>query len=54
MELKPDTNTLTRSFSKLLIVPYGIETQQSGSVSDRIGSLLIVPYGIETNLQNPE
>ena len=34
----------------LLIVPYGIETQQGGRISGRIG-LLIVPYGIETAMR---
>ena len=33
---------------KVLIVPYGIETEYSSLDSD-IKKVLIVPYGIETN-----
>ena len=35
---------------KLLIVPYGIETEDIDSKS-LISGLLIVPYGIETNMK---
>ena len=47
MELKHPTNVYLHSFGKLLIVPYGIETQYPLS-SYCTYLLLIVPYGIET------
>ena len=35
--------------TKLLIVPYGIETSSLTNFATSINELLIVPYGIETN-----
>ena len=47
MELKQLFQRSANKRSKLLIVPYGIETsEQLPETSDR--KLLIVPYGIET------
>ena len=45
MELKKGSNPADYTWSKLLIVPYGIETgrKMSFAVAD---ALLIVPYGI--------
>ena len=47
MELKPQSITFLPSFSTLLIVPYGIETNPEKFLPDE-KRLLIVPYGIET------
>ena len=47
MELKPFIRLLIQQIKHLLIVPYGIETEQFGDL--RFANvLLIVPYGIET------
>ena len=47
MELKLVYSTWSPMVTKLLIVPYGIETWRSDGSSGRC-ELLIVPYGIET------
>ena len=39
-------------WNRLLIVPYGIETQFRTSCPLKCYQLLIVPYGIETSLTN--
>ena len=51
MELKPYCCTNLIARDTLLIVPYGIETEQLRSYAGGTSSLLIVPYGIETQLQ---
>ena len=49
MELKLNTEDYDeQEFDKLLIVPYGIETAQTGMGYWASPELLIVPYGIET------
>ena len=48
MELKRLDNPNSVAQLKLLIVPYGIETQHGQPVSSHQHGLLIVPYGIET------
>ena len=54
MELKLQRlNVISRSVSRLLIVPYGIETLLNAIVFVDNRQLLIVPYGIETrNFRN--
>ena len=47
MELKPGLLSINGQDAWLLIVPYGIETTESGAAVEGHG-LLIVPYGIET------
>ena len=47
MELKQSSPNATSNWLPLLIVPYGIETEQVGVQNIGTG-LLIVPYGIET------
>ena len=47
MELKQGINTCCVCSFTLLIVPYGIETEDGG-ISLPLRTLLIVPYGIET------
>ena len=47
MELKPSRLLPRKRLRHLLIVPYGIETQNAEDVSN-VARLLIVPYGIET------
>ncbi len=47
MELKLRYALLNKAFSKVLIVPYGIETRRKNKERD-IAKVLIVPYGIET------
>ena len=47
MELKHIKQALLRDPRELLIVPYGIETEESPLVLYQ-QPLLIVPYGIET------
>ena len=49
MELKQKTCNLELFLRTLLIVPYGIETQQDQQ-HQRSHLLLIVPYGIETKV----
>ena len=49
MELKLYFVCYWRFSTKLLIVPYGIETQDNGPYRKARKELLIVPYGIETN-----
>ena len=48
MELKPQKARTNAGTIKLLIVPYGIETQKTGNTAYCDIDLLIVPYGIET------
>ena len=50
MELKLTLSMVNLFMSRLLIVPYGIETHQIGDRLHR-QELLIVPYGIETTRQ---
>ena len=47
MELKRKKNLYAAFRIILLIVPYGIETEESGKHVEK-AELLIVPYGIET------
>ena len=47
MELKPGCIPFSSSQPILLIVPYGIETEDR-SLHEGMEPLLIVPYGIET------
>ena len=47
MELKHNIISIKTINNVLLIVPYGIETQES-EILFASGTLLIVPYGIET------
>ena len=47
MELKRCRMSITSRCWKLLIVPYGIETNY-GALCIEMKTLLIVPYGIET------
>ena len=49
MELKPLMEISERHTWILLIVPYGIETQERQIELSRQSKLLIVPYGIETS-----
>ena len=49
MELKQKTVISGVSREQLLIVPYGIETNNC-QAQIYFATLLIVPYGIETNL----
>ena len=51
MELKPVSIMTFIEFSRLLIVPYGIETLFAKIYYCICVILLIVPYGIETYLQ---
>ena len=48
MELKQICKRGKLWVSKLLIVPYGIETAKRGGMRQVWTILLIVPYGIET------
>ena len=51
MELKQRKDAEAKKEEALLIVPYGIETEQEDiKFTDR--ELLIVPYGIETQNHN--
>ena len=50
MELKLPSMKYILLLGLLLIVPYGIETKDSGNDGGEGGRLLIVPYGIETML----
>ena len=52
MELKQNKMIPFVESSVLLIVPYGIETSESGSGKSKVADLLIVPYGIETELES--
>ena len=52
MELKQIHGCTDSERYLLLIVPYGIETEQSTLPTSIVIALLIVPYGIET-LLNP-
>ena len=49
MELKLGVPVSDDYIYELLIVPYGIETEQR-KLWKRLQELLIVPYGIETDL----
>ena len=49
MELKPELTDDNALSSKVLIVPYGIETLYYKRKT-RICEVLIVPYGIETHI----
>ena len=48
MELKQRTPLFFRYNDRLLIVPYGIETNVYHWLMKKAVTLLIVPYGIET------
>ena len=48
MELKQQLSMKSVGLGKLLIVPYGIETERFQAMDVFLSSLLIVPYGIET------
>ncbi len=50
MELKQEFAEIGMKVLFLLIVPYGIETEQQIGVTGQGVHLLIVPYGIETCL----
>ena len=50
MELKQGFSVGFGTTNRLLIVPYGIETQHGRPVSSHQHGLLIVPYGIETRI----
>ena len=48
MELKLCIVGRVFGLGELLIVPYGIETEQGQQICAQLARLLIVPYGIET------
>ena len=50
MELKPVSAGVYTNNAILLIVPYGIETEDQHVYLKNLIYLLIVPYGIETGL----
>ena len=54
MELKRGYIPSRTIYGKLLIVPYGIETDNREDVDFLLSELLIVPYGIETRRIIPE